>query len=65
MQIQHKENKCSKFIDTELEADSESELESDSKLKSKLESEFYFTLYCSIDHCVLNGCLQTLNKSKN
>ena len=38
MQTQNKENKKSKFINTELQSESESELEFDTGLESKLES---------------------------
>ena len=44
MQIQNKENKMTKFINTELESDWESELESDTELESKLILNSYFTL---------------------
>ena len=39
MQIETKENKVTKFIDTELESESESELDSDAELESKPELE--------------------------
>ena len=39
MQIQNKENKISKFINTELESETEPELESNTELESKYKLE--------------------------
>ena len=77
MQIQNKENKMSKFLNTELESElelqSDTELESKSELESDSESNFLliamlcfkqFIDGCFLDGCFLDGCLLTLNKSK-